>query len=155
MAMKQHVVVLTEAERAHLHALTRQGTGSARRLRRARILLLAASGLPDRRVAEGAGCCVATVENMRRRFAAARLGALDERPRPGAAAKLDGRATATLVGLACTTPPAGRTTWTMQLLADRLVELGAVDAISDETVRRTLKKTPSSRGSGSSGACPS
>lgn len=153
MAKRQHVVELTEAERQHLQALTRKGTGSARRLRRARILLLAAQGLPDRRVAEGAGCCVATVENVRRRFATARLDALDERPRPGAAAKLAGKATATLVGLACTTPPAGRATWTMQLLADRLVELGVVEAISDETVRRTLKKTRSNPGSASSGAC--
>lgn len=154
MPTKQHVVDLTSEERQHLWALTRQGTTSARRLRRARILLLAADGLPDRRVAEGAGCCVATVENVRRRFTHDRLGALDERPRPGAAPKLDGKATATLVGLACTTPPAGRATWTMQLLADRLVELGAVAAVSDETVRRTLKKTRSSRGSASSGVCP-
>ncbi|MDF2712938.1 MAG: transposase [Nonomuraea muscovyensis] len=73
----------------------------------------------------------------------------------GAAPKLDGKATATLVGLACTTPPAGRATWTMRLLADRLVELGAIDAVSDETVRRRLKKTSSSPGSGSSGASPS
>ncbi len=154
MAKRQHVVDLTEAERRHLHELTRKGTGSARRLRRARILLLAAAGLPDHRVAEGAGCCVATVENIRRRFATERLDALDERPRPGAAPKLDGKVTATLVGLACTAPPAGRATWTMQLLADTLVELGAVETISDETVRRTLKKTRSSPGNGSNGVCP-
>ena len=154
MAKRQHRVELTDAERQQLQELTRKGTASARRLRRARILLLAATGLPDRRVAEGVGCCVATVENVRRRFASARLAALDERPRPGAAAKLDGKATATLVGLACTTPPAGRATWTMQLLADKLVEVGAVEAISDETVRRTLKKTRSSPGSVSSGVCP-
>ena len=154
MTRQQHGVELTDAERQQLHELTRKGIGSARRVRRARILLLAAAGLPDRRVAEGAGCCIATVENLRRRFAADRLAALDERPRPGAALKLDGTATATLVGLACTTPPAGRATWTMQLLADKLVELGVVDAVSDETVRRTLKKTPSSPGSASNGACP-
>ena len=153
MAKKQHVVDLTEAEREQLQVLTRKGTTSARRLRRARILLLAAEELPDRRVAEAVGCCVATVENVRRRFATTRLAALDERPRPGAVPKLAGKATATLVGLACTTPPAGRATWTMQVLADTLVELGVVEAISDETVRRTLKKTNSSPGSGSNGAC--
>jgi len=153
MTRKRHVVELGTAERQELTDLTRQGITSARRLRRARILLLAADGLPDRRVAEAVGCCVATVENVRRRFAHDGRSALDEHPRPGAAPKLTGKAIATLVGLACTTPPAGRATWTMQLLADRLVELGEVDAISDETVRRTLKKTSSSPGSASSGVC--
>ena len=155
MAKKQHGVELTDDERRQPRALTTRGTAAARRRRRARVLLLAADGWPDARVAAAVGCCVATVENTRRRFAAARLGALEERPRPGAAPKLDGKATAVLVGLACTAPPAGRATWTMQLLADRLVELDQVDAISDETVRRTLKKTSPSPGARSSGAWPS
>lgn len=155
MAKKQHSVELTDDERRQLRDLTRRGAAAARRIRRARILLLAADGWPDARVAAAVGCCVATVENLRRRFAAARLGALDERPRPGAPPALDGKATATLVGLACTAPPAGRARWTMQLLADKLVELGQVDAVSDETVRRTLKKTSSSPGRSSSGAWPS
>jgi len=151
---KLHEVELTDDERDQLRALTRRGTAPARRLRRARVLLLAADGWPDARVAAAVGCCVATVENTRRRFAVARLGALDERPRPGAAPKLDGTATALLVATACSAPPAGRARWTMQLLADRLVELGQVDAVSDETVRRTLKKTSSSRGARSTGAWP-
>jgi transposase len=155
MAKQLRPVELTAEERRELEGLTRRGVVSARRLRRARILLLAADGLPDRAVAAAVGCCVATVATVRRRFADERLGALEERPRPGAAPKLDGRATATLVGLACTAPPAGRATWTMQLLADKLVELGAVGAVSDETVRRTLKKTSSSPGGGSSGCWPS
>ncbi len=154
MARKQHVVELSADERAQLRGLTCKGTIGVRRLRRARILLLAAEDRPDRRVAEAVGCCVATVENVRRRWARLGLAALDDRPRPGAARALDGKATATLVGLACTTPPAGRATWTMQLLADRLVELEVVPTISDETVRRTLKKTTSSPGRNSSGACP-
>jgi len=152
---KLHPVELTDDERRTLETLTQRGVAGARRIRRARSLLLADRGVPDRQVAAAVGCCVATVENTRRRFAAARLGALEERPRPGAAPKLDGKATAVLVGLACTAPPAGRATWTMQLLADRLVELDQVDAISDETVRRTLKKTSPSPGARSSGAWPS
>ena len=104
------------------------------------------------------GAFVARMEDVLDLYAAAPdprrpVVCLDEHPRPGAAPKLTGKAIATLVGLACTTPPAGRATWTMQLLADRLVELGEVDAISDETVRRTLKKTSSSPGSASSGVC--
>ena len=141
MAAKRHLVQLTEAERLTLEGLTQRGVASARRLRRARLLLLADHGLPDTRIAEAAGCCVATVENVRRRFAAARLGALDDRPRPGAARILDGKGAALLGGLAKSTPPAGRATWSLRLLADRLVELGVVGAISEETVRRTRKKT--------------
>jgi hypothetical protein len=78
---------------------------------------------------------------------------MNERPRPGARRKLAGKQEATLVALACSTPPAERTTWTMQLLADKLVELKVVDTISDETVRRTLKKTTSSPGSARNGVC--
>ena len=58
------------------------------------------------------------------------------------------------MALVCSTPPAGRDRWTMQLLADRLVELKLVEAVSDETVRRVLKKTTSSRGSRNAGASP-
>lgn len=152
---KRHLVDLTDDERRLLLDLTGRGSAPARRIRRARVLLLAADGLPDAGVAAAAGCCVATVENTRRRFAAERLAALGDRPRPGAAPRLDGRAEALLVATACSAPPAGRAAWTMQLLADRLVEVGAVDRISDETVRRALKKTTSSRGRSGSGACPS
>lgn len=148
-------ITLTDKERTELDTLTRSGVASARRIRRARVLLLSADGRPDVQVAAAAGCCVTTVATLRRRFTAERLGALDEHPRPGASAKLDPVATATLIGLACTTPPPGRAIWTMQLLADQLVALGQVDAISDETVRRTLKKTPSSPGRRRTGACPS
>src|SRR3989304_3215971 len=84
---------------------------------------------------------LATVARTRQRFVEGGLEwALTERPRPGAARKLDGKAEAFLIALACTDAPEGRECWTMQLLADRLVELGLVEEISDETVRRTLKR---------------
>jgi transposase len=138
---KLHPVELTDAERQQLLHLTRSGTAAARRIRRARTLLLAEQGLPDARIAAAVGCCVATVENLRRRFARDRLGALDDRPRPGAARVLDVKGEAVLGELAKSTPPQGRATWSLRLLAERLVELQVVDAISEETVRRTLKKT--------------
>jgi hypothetical protein len=95
---------------------------------------------------------MSTVERARRKYHDAGVEhALSERPRPGATPKLDGTGEAVLVALACSEAPAGRACWTMQLLADRLVELQLVDAISDETVRRTLKKTSSSPGRPSSG----
>jgi transposase len=152
---KRYPVVLTAAERAQLEAFTRKGVASARDLRRARILLLAAEGRRDTEVALAVGCCAATVELVRRRCAQEGVeAALHDRTRPGGAALLDSAAEATLVALACTDAPEGRATWTMQLLADRLAALGVVERISDETVRRTLKKTPSSPGSARNGASP-
>ena len=139
---KQYEVVVTDAERAQLVAFTTKGIAAAREVRRARILLLAAEGRRDREVAGAVGCCVGTVARVRRRCAEAGVeAALQDRPRPGAAPLLDGKGEAFLVALACTDPPAGSSAWTMQLLAERLVALAIVDQISDETVRRTLKKT--------------
>jgi transposase len=92
---------------------------------------------------------VATVERVRQRFVEQGLdAALNRKPRerPGREPKLDGRAEARLIAVACSAPPEGRKEWTMRLLADKLVELEVVDSISDETVRRALKKTRSSRG---------
>lgn len=139
---KQYEVALTEAECTQLEAFTRKGIAGARELRRARILLLAADGRQDAEVAAAVGCCPATVARVRRRCAEAGVeAALCDRPRPGAAPLLDGKGEAFLVALACTDPPAGAACWTMQLLAERLVALDIVAHISDETVRRTLKKT--------------
>jgi transposase len=139
---KQYEVVVTDEERAQLVAFTTKGIAAAREVRRARILLLAAEGRRDREVADAVGCCVGTVARVRRRCAEAGVeAALQEHPRPGAAPLLDGKGEAFLVALACTDPPPGTSAWTMQLLAERLVALDIVDQISDETVRRTLKKT--------------
>jgi len=111
-------------------------------LTRARILLLSAEGKTDTFVADALKVNPQTVRNIRKRFAEEGLEvALRERPRPGARPKLDAKGEAFLIALACSDPPEGREHWTMQLLADRLVELGVVDSISDETVRRVLKKT--------------
>lgn len=154
---KTHRVVLSDDERRRLREFTTAGVASAREIRRARVLLLAEEGRLDAAIADAAGCCIATVERLRWRCAVEGMeAALVDRPRPGAAPLLDGKAEAVLVALACTDPPGEeRETWTMQLLADRLVALGVVGRISDETVRRTLKKTTSNPGSAPSGASPS
>jgi hypothetical protein len=92
---------------------------------------------------------VRTVERVRKRFVEeGSQAAISERPRPGKAPKLDGRQEAYLVALACSDPPeeAASERWSMRLLAERLVELEVVDEISEETVRRTLKKGTSNRG---------
>jgi len=144
---KVYIVDLSAEERAQLLELTRKGTTQARRVRRAQVLLAAADGATDAAIVRMLHVARATVERTRQRFVGGGLSAaLEERPRPGAKAKLDGKAEAYLVALACSAPPEGRSRWTMQLLADRLVELNQIDAISGETVRRTLKKTTSSRG---------
>ena len=144
---KKYVVGLTEEERTYLVGLIRTGEHSARKLNRARILLLADEDKTDREVAEGLHSSTPTVQRTRKRFVEGNLDrALNEDPRPGAERKLDERGEAVLETLARSEPPEGRKKWTLQLLADRLVELKVVDSISYETVREELKKSDLSRG---------
>jgi transposase len=152
--MKKYVVTRTAEEREQLRALVRAGKASALKLARARVLLKAdaADGgpdWPDERIAEELDVGLATVARVRQRFVERGVAAaLERRPqaRPSRERKLDGRAEARLIALACSAPPGERAAWTLQLLADRLVELEVVGAVSDETVRRVFKKTRSSRG---------
>lgn len=160
---KQHQVKLSKDQYWQLHELINKGHGSARVIRRAHVLLLAAEDREDREVAEALHLNAQTVYQLRKRFAQEGLeAALYDKPRLGSKPRLDSKQKALLVALACSQPD-DRESWTMQLLADKLVELkvrtgpfpGAVlsktvDAISDETVRRTLKKTNLSRGKRSS-----
>jgi putative transposase len=95
------------------------------------------------------------VHRARQRFVEEGLrAALNEQPRPGKTPVLTGKQEAFIVALACSTPPEGRCRWTMQLLAERLVELKQIEEISHDTVRRVLKKTISSRGNARSGVFP-
>ena len=150
---KQYIVQLTDTERAELEGLVSRGVAKARRITRARILLLADAGRTDHAITEALLVGMSTVERARRKYHEGGVEqALSDRPRPGASPKLDGAAEAVLVTLACSAAPEGRDCWTLQLLADRLVELDVVGSISDETVRRTLKKTSLSPGRSSSGA---
>lgn len=152
---KRYIVDLTADERTDLLALVGKGMAPARKLTRARILLLADEGKIDEEIAGALHVHRVTVERTRRRFVEGGAEcALNEQRRPGGRPKLDGRQEAMLVALACSQAPEGRSRWTLQLLADRLVDLAVVDTISDETVRRTLKKTRSSPGAASSGASP-
>ncbi len=155
MRKKVYVVELTDDERHVLRVLIRGGTARARMVNRAQILLHASEEKQDKEIAAALHTSESTVGRVRKRFADHGLhAALHERARPGGARALNGAQEAHLVALACSDPSQGRSEWTMQLLADRLVTLGIVEAISDETVRRTLKKGGSNRGSISSGASP-
>lgn len=151
--MKKYVVTLTDEEREQLTQLISRGKGAARKLAHARILLKADSspggpGWDDAQIGQGLEVGTATVERVRRQFVEEGLQAALERraSRRQYERKLDGVAEAHLIALACGKAPDGRKTWTMQLLADRLVVLGHLPAVSRETVRRTLKKTSSSLG---------
>ena len=149
---KRYRVTLSEDERERLERLSRQRTASVRMVRRAQALLLAAEDTTDEVIAERLRMGVATLERLRRRFVEEGLEAsLRDRPRPGARPKLGPKGQAFVVALACTKPPEGRHRWTMQMLADRVVELELVPDITDEAIRLLLKRTSSSRGSTSSG----
>lgn len=151
---KQWVVQLSNDERQQLTNMTRKGMHSARVMTRARLLLLSDQGLLDRDVAERQSVGAATVASIRRKYAEGGLeAALYEKARPKQPPKLNAQQTAILIAEVCSSPD-GREKWTMQLLADRLVTLGVVDRISDETVRRTLKKTRSNRGKFKVGVSP-
>jgi transposase len=154
MPKKKYVVDLTAEERTTLEQLLQKGTSSARKLTRARILLQADEGLTDEEIATALAVGVATVERTRQHFVEANLEALNELPRPGGQCKLSGKQEAHLIAVACTPAPSGRTRWTLQLLAEQVVELGFAESIARETVRQVLKKTRSSPGGTSSGVCP-
>ncbi len=149
MPAKRYLVTLTAPERVRLAALVRSGRPSARSITRARILLLAdqgedGPGWEDRRVAEALGCGHRTVERVRERFVTGGLDAAltaKARATPPRGPVLDGAAEARLIALACSATPDGRKAWTLRMLADKLVELEVVAAVSHETVRRALKKT--------------
>jgi transposase len=146
--VKKYKVTLAPEERQALSDLIAAGKAAARKLAHARILLKAdaAPGGPawtDGRIADAVEVSVDTVERVRQRFVECGLDrALGRKPqdRPSRERKLDGRAEAHLIALACSAPPAGRAAWTLHLLAGRLVELRVVDAVSHETVRQALKK---------------
>jgi transposase len=154
----KYVVRLSSEERLSLETLVKTGQRAADTRLRAQILLKAdvgegGPGWTDARIAEAFDVGLSTVHRQRQRLveegleaALARKPSRQARPR-----KLDGEKEARLIAVACAKAPEGYARWTMRLLADRIVELKVVDAISDETVRRTLKKTNSSPGCTASG----
>ncbi len=147
MPAKLYRVDLRNDEQTELDKLTRQGKVSARKMKRAQILLKAGLGWRDEDIMQALDTSRSTVERTRRRFVEGGLPkALNEDARPGQRRKLDGRAEAHLVALACSERPDSQARWSMRLLADKLVELGVVESISHEAVRQTLKKTRSNPG---------
>jgi transposase len=153
MPKKIHHITLNDSDYDYLQRYVQGGHQAARAINRARILLFADLGMTDEDIAATLSLSMATVYRVRKNYHAFGLPrALDEHSRRGAPPKLDGRAEATLTMLACSTPPEGSGRWTLQLLADKLVELEVVTSISVPTVRTALKKTNSSPGWSNAGA---
>lgn len=149
---KSYVVVLSAEERQSLEKLISTGRTSSKRQIRARILLKADASeagpsWSDEQIAEALEISVSTVARVRRRSVEQGLAAVLDRGvvRRPSRRRLDGEQEARLLAVACSPPPEGRVRWTLRLLADKMVELEVVESISYETVRRTLKKTRSSR----------
>jgi transposase len=154
----KYVVRLEAEERQLLLELVTKGKRAASVLTRARILLKGDAGAEgpgcgDRVIAEAVETSLSSVHRVRQAFVEEGLEAALYRKKPTGRQyrKLDGDQEARLVAIACSTPPTGRARWTMQLLADKLVELKVVDSITGECVRTTLKKTTSSLGWKNSG----
>ena len=145
--MKKYIVRLSKDERRELDMLVGKGKTAAYKIRHANILLKVDAEGPawtDEQAAGAFGCHVNTARNVRQRFVEEGLSAALERKKqcsPSRQRVLDGAGEARLIALACSQPPDGRDRWTLQLLADQLVTLSIVESISDQTVRRTLKKT--------------
>lgn len=151
--MKKYIVKLSQEEREALTKLISQGKRSARKILHAQVLLKADSGKygefwTDREITEAFPVSIRSVERIRARFVEESLeAALNRRQQKRTRRRvLDGDGEAKLIRLACSKAPAGRSRWTLELLADRMVRLKYVDTISSETVRRTLKKTKLSPG---------
>jgi len=146
---KKYVVRLAEEERSALQRIVSAGKAAARKLTRARVLLKvdqgeSGPGWTDEAVAEALDVGTTMVRNVRQRFVEGGLETAINRKklrRPSRLRKLDGKAEARLLAIACSEPPAGRTRWTLHLLARELVALHVVDSVSHDTVWRTLKKT--------------
>ncbi len=159
VAVKKHVVNLSEAERRRLDEFISKGERPAQLLTKARILLKAdgseaGEGWSDSRIAEALATSIATIERTRRRLVEEGFEAVLTRkynPKCARARIFDGAAEAKLIALACGPAPAGHAKWSLRLLEEKVVELPIVASASDNTIRRTLKKTFSSRISSSNG----
>ena len=155
MVSEEFAVRLTPEQRDQLEHMVRAGKSSARVTTGARILLKTDEGWSAPKVALALDVSEGTVFRLKKRFAEDGLeGALKDRVQAHRYRKLDERAKAHLIALACSPAHEGHDHWTLRLLADKTVELGLVESLSYETVRLHLKKTRSSRGSSSSGASP-
>ena len=144
---KKYIVRLTDEERQVLREIVKKLKGTSQKVRRAQVLLKADADGPnwtDKKIAEAVSCRTKTVENIRQRLVTEGFEiALDGKRRETAPRQkvLDGEQEAQVIALRLGEPPEGFANWSLRLLAGQVVELGIVDSVSHETVRKTLKKT--------------
>jgi hypothetical protein len=144
---KKYIVRLSDAERATLSEVVKKLKGSSQKVRRAQILLKADAdgpGWTDAKIAEAVGCRTKTVENIRERLVTSGFEVTlhgQPRAKPPRAKLLDGKQEAHVIAMRLGPPPKGFANWSLRLLAEQVVALEIVDAISHETVRQALKKT--------------
>jgi len=146
--MKKYLINLSQEERDTLTKIIASGRGPARMFTRARILLKADQGnqgphWSDEQISAALDVTVQTIERIRKQFVEEGFDAvLSRHPyiQKISRRKIDGNIEAHLIALSCSEPPAGHVRWTLQLLADKIVELGYVESISHEAIRQTLKK---------------
>jgi hypothetical protein len=144
---KKYIVRLSRQERDMLGEVVKKLKGSGQKVRRAQVLLKADADGPvwnDSRIAEAFGCRRQTVETIRQRFVETGFHETLEgkkRANPPTEKLLDGEQEAKIIATRLGPPPKGYANWTLRLLARKVVELEIVEAVSHETVRRTLKKT--------------
>ncbi len=148
MPAQKYGVKLKRAEREQLEEIIQSEAPRRRRVKHAKILLESDLGKSAAKVAYWVGVGHSTVERTRQRYVEGGLGAaLNDKPRPGGKPKLDGKQQAFVIALACSDAPDGQEHWSMQMLADKVVELGVVEKpVSHDTIRRVLKKASSSPG---------
>ena len=163
MAAIKYKVKLTESERTCLNEVSHRGKPSVRTVKRALALLKVDEGLGDREIADVLLISAATVARARKRYVEEGLeAAINDRPWPGRERELDGKQEVhpvsstgqALIAFACSAAPAGHTHWTLQLLADKVVELEFAESMSLETVRQILKKMNPNPGRRKSGVSP-
>ena len=149
MPAKIYRIKLAPDERSSLESLSKKGKISAIKVLRCRALLLAdesefGPGLSDHKIADAVGLSTRALQRLRQRCCeVGPLGALERKPRdtPPVEKKITGEVEAGLVRIACSKTPEGFPRWTMQMIADKAVEIGLIESISDESVRLVLKKT--------------
>ena len=148
-------VTLSASEKEYLQGMLKKGRHSVRKVKRARILLLLSSGMSAEEIASKAEVVLSTVYKVWNRYLEVGTDArkaIEEKPRPGQPPKLTDVVKAKITTLACSDPPEGNEYWTLQMICDKVVELGYVENISTEPVRKYLKKSSSSLGRRSSGS---
>lgn len=144
---KKYIVRLTAKEREVLGNVVKKLKGSSQKVRRAQVLLMADADGPnwtDKKIAEAFSCRTKTVENIRQRLLTEGFGVVlngKKRESPPRSKVLDGEQEAKVIALRLGDPPEGFANWSLRLLADQVVELGIVESVSHETLRKTLKKT--------------